>query len=556
MRTSFPLWSLAMALVALVSLPAGPCHPADAAAYVVGPGDTLDVRVTGAPDLPSATAIVRPDGAISFPHVGDIRVAGKKVPEVAAMLTEALLKRYRTIAVTVSVTQFRERTALVLGQVQKPGPIPLSGEALPLRQAILEAGGLGAEVTTLDARLYRPGQTPVPVDLRKVMNEGTTDTVLAVGDTLVVEARKPEEITLLGELQKPGIYPIPPGARLDTLLALGATPTERGDARRAMLVRSDGQATIIDVAYLLANPDSPANVPLAGARLFVVPPKAEIVVGGEVKTPGAYPAGSQTKLFDILTAAGGLTEKADGRTVTVVNREGTSLKVDAVQALAHPESAANVPVSDVSVIVVGQDTRRYEVGMLGEFGSPQEVEVRDSIPLAAALTKAGGLSEKADPRRVQILRSDGTQEVVDVTALLGRRDPTAPAPAVAGIALRPGDLVIASRRYAEVLVLGAVGSPGPYEFKEGDRVIDVIGRAGGFAEKAVKKRTTILRRQGDVVQVISLDMKAAMRGSETLLVSNLQDHDIILVPKGALPVWTQLAAALFGIEAVRQVFLR
>jgi len=548
-------WALFPAIAAL-ALACACCLAAENAAYVIGPGDVLDVRIAGAPDLPSVSITVRPDGAISFPHVGEVRVGGKTVRQVGEMLTEALLKRYRQVDVAVNLTQFRARNVFVLGQVKTPGAVPLEGESVNVTQAILAAGGLTAEIGDLDARLYRPGQAPASVDLGKVMGGAAGDTTLAAGDALLIEARKPHEITLLGEVQKPGVCPLPRDARLDTLLALGGTPTPTGDGRRAILVRDDGQTTVVDVTHLLANPDSPANVPLTGIRLFVVPPKAEIVVGGEVRTPGTYPAGSQSRLFDILTAAGGLTEKADRQKVTVVNRDGALVPVDAEQALAHPESAANIPVADVSLIMVGEDTRRYEVGVFGEVGDPQNVPVKETLPLAAALAQAGGLAEKADARRVQVLRGDGTQETVDVTALLGRRDPTAPAPDVAGVLLRPGDLVIVNRRYAEVLLLGAVAKQGALDYEEGDTVIEVIARAGGFSEKAAKQHAAILRRDGDKVQVIEADLRAALAGSEVLLQHPVQDGDIIYVPDRPKPAWKNIVQFLLGIGSFYRIVLR
>jgi len=554
MKTSLIPWRPLVALTLLV-LAGRTALPADTAAYVIGPGDALDVRIAGAPDLPSVAVTVRPDGAVSVPYIGELQVGGKTVAQVVELLTEALLKRYRHVNVTVNLTQFRARNVFVLGQVRSPGAAPLEGEAVNLTQAILKTGGLVGELDMLEAKLYRQGQPPVVVDLEKAMT-GASDVTLAAGDTLLIEARKPDEITLLGEVQKPGVYPLPREARLDAILALGGTPTEAGDGRRAILVRDDGQTTIVDVTHLLTNPDSPANVPLTGIRLFVIPPKAEIVVGGEVKTPGTYPAGSQTKLFDILTAAGGLTEKADRQKVSVINRDGALVQVDAEQALAHPESEANIPVADVSLIMVGEDTRRYEVGVFGEVANPQNVPVKETLPLAAALTQAGGLSEKADARKVQILRGDGTQEIVDVTVLLGRRDATSPAPEVANVLLRPGDLVIASRRYAEVLLLGAVAKQGALDFEEGDTVIKVIGRSGGFGEKAAKRHTAILRRDGDKVQVIVADMKAALAGSEVLLQYPVQDGDIIYVPDRPQSPWRNIVDVLWVTREIQWLVAR
>ncbi len=70
--------------------------------YLVGPGDTLEVVVLGETDL-SRTVIVRPDGKISLPLIGDVPVAGQTPPQVAEVVA-ALLRTYlRKPVVTVTV---------------------------------------------------------------------------------------------------------------------------------------------------------------------------------------------------------------------------------------------------------------------------------------------------------------------------------------------------------------------------------------------------------------------------------------------------------------------
>jgi polysaccharide biosynthesis/export protein len=536
----------------LAALIAGSVAGAQEAPYLIGPGDTLAITVTGAPELTGPVSVtVRPDGAISFPWVDELKAGGKTVVEVADALTTALGRRYAHVGVTVNVTTFHQRAVFVLGEVLKGGPVPVQGDTISTREAVAAAGGLTPEASESGARLYRAGRPVSSVDLSRAMAGEGEGASLQVGDILVVEKR--DQITVLGEVTTRGIHSLPPDARLSSLLALTGPVTERGDARRAILVRGDGQTTIVDLEYLMAHPESPINVPVAGYRTFVVPPKQDVLVAGEVKTPGARPAAAGTRLLEAVMGAGGLLDGADARHVTVIDRNNQSRVIDLEEVIAHPESEANLPVDDLALILVGKDRTRFEVAVLGEVALPKNVPAQESIPLAAALAGAGGLKPSADPHRVQIVRKDGTQQVVDAAALVGAT--AGGAPPEAAVMVGPGDLVIVARRYARVLVLGAVNEPGTYEFDEGDLPIDAVAKASGFAPKALKKETSVLRRAGDGVEVYSLNLKAGLRGSDELLRVPLKDRDIVYVPQGKVPVWAQLSSLFFGAEFIRRVLM-
>jgi polysaccharide export outer membrane protein len=76
----------------------------DSGVYKIQPGDVLEVSVWKEEAL-IRTVLVRPDGGISFPLVGDIRAAGESVERVSATITERLSKYIPDPVVTVSMQQ-------------------------------------------------------------------------------------------------------------------------------------------------------------------------------------------------------------------------------------------------------------------------------------------------------------------------------------------------------------------------------------------------------------------------------------------------------------------
>ncbi len=108
--------------------------------YRIGINDVLTVNVWHEPDL-SRNLIVRPDGKISLPLVGDVRAAGKTPPELEAELASDLAKYIKDPELTVIVDQIRSRMINVIGEVMHPGTYALT-QQMGVLDAIAEAGGL------------------------------------------------------------------------------------------------------------------------------------------------------------------------------------------------------------------------------------------------------------------------------------------------------------------------------------------------------------------------------------------------------------------------------
>ena len=107
--------------------------------YVVGPGDVLNVSVWRVQEL-NRDVVVRPDGKISFPLVGDIHVVGLTVKEIKKELTKRLEEYIPQVTVSVAVTQINSQKIYILGEVNRPGEYDMVGN-LDVLQALSMAGG-------------------------------------------------------------------------------------------------------------------------------------------------------------------------------------------------------------------------------------------------------------------------------------------------------------------------------------------------------------------------------------------------------------------------------
>jgi polysaccharide biosynthesis/export protein len=116
-----------------------PDAPVDAG-YVIGEQDQLMITVWKEKEL-STGVVVRPDGKITVPLVGDVHVIGMTTLQLQALLTEKF-KPYITVPqVTVAVSQINSRKIYLIGQVAREGTFPLNSSTTIL-QVIAQAGGL------------------------------------------------------------------------------------------------------------------------------------------------------------------------------------------------------------------------------------------------------------------------------------------------------------------------------------------------------------------------------------------------------------------------------
>ncbi|MBM4043638.1 MAG: hypothetical protein FJ279_00840 [Planctomycetes bacterium] len=121
--------------------------------YTIGPSDVVEISVGDNPDM-DRRVIVRPDGHVALPLLGDILVAGLTPEALDKELTDRLAQFIKNAEVTVSVIAFNSKRVLVIGRVMRQGPVPYTG-ANTLLNAIAEAGNATPEAATDRVRLVR-----------------------------------------------------------------------------------------------------------------------------------------------------------------------------------------------------------------------------------------------------------------------------------------------------------------------------------------------------------------------------------------------------------------
>jgi polysaccharide export outer membrane protein len=109
--------------------------------FVIGDSDVLNINVWKEPEI-SQSVVVRPDGKISLPLIGEVLVSGLTPLQAQTLLANKLQSILTNPQVTVTVTEIRSRVAFITGEVGKSGAYPLLVPTTVL-QLITNAGGLG-----------------------------------------------------------------------------------------------------------------------------------------------------------------------------------------------------------------------------------------------------------------------------------------------------------------------------------------------------------------------------------------------------------------------------
>ena len=171
---------------------ATPAHPAAPASakdtYIIGGSDVLAITVWKQPTL-SGSLLVRPDGMVSLPLIGDVQAAGLTPPQLAHEVTGRLWKYIQDPNVSVVVAAIHSKMIYMIGEVSKTGPVEMTPD-MTLLEAISSAGGLTEFANKKKMYLLRDvggKRQKIRLHYKEALaGNQTYDLPLEPGDTIVV----------------------------------------------------------------------------------------------------------------------------------------------------------------------------------------------------------------------------------------------------------------------------------------------------------------------------------------------------------------------------------
>lgn len=125
--------------------------------YLIGPEDVLNIKVWREPDF-TGQQVVRPDGNITLPLIGEIHAGGLTPVQLSDKLHESLSKLINNPDVSVGVAQVNSKKYYIDGEVFRPGEYKLITPTTIL-EALSQSGGFRDFANTKKIRILRGAQT-------------------------------------------------------------------------------------------------------------------------------------------------------------------------------------------------------------------------------------------------------------------------------------------------------------------------------------------------------------------------------------------------------------
>lgn len=447
-------------------------QPATAAvppSYLVRPGDTLVISLTGSMEG-SVRRKVDNNGRIFLDGVGAIRVAGVRHSDLRDTLAAAIGTQYRGFTVSVALDSLRGIRVYVTGFANNPGAFSVSSLST-MANALFQAGGPNSGGSFRSIKLYRNGREVGDFDLYELLRGGNRirDLALENEDVLFVPSAGPQ-VAVIGSVAEEAIYEALPGESVEQMLLTSGGPNTLGENNRIILYRHDNDRPgprELSRSEASRTPVQAGDIiQLLSSGSLIQPLERQSVlvrIEGEVQRPGIYYVAPNTRLESIVEQAGGTTSRAfiygsklTRQSVKQQQREGYR---DAVQQLELNLAAAPI-VNDTSVSASDRQAQ-----------------------LAGARAVLDRLKQTEPDGRVVLPIS------FEDTALPG------------AMVMEDGDVLFVPARPTTVGVFGAVYRPASFMLggARKAKVKDYIDLAGGTLRSADRGQIVVVRANGEVL---------------------------------------------------------
>lgn len=235
--------------------------------YLIGKGDVLEVNVWGVPEM-SRSVIVRPDGKITLPAVGDV-LADRKAPmELSQVVAEKMKDYIRQPIVTVSVEAIHNnRVYITGGGVSRVFEMSRETTLLKLLSEIGDLGG-----TDLRRAYLSRGGEKISTDIYALYYDGDTsqDILLEAEDILFIPSSRLNLVYVLGAVTNPQNLHYYEGMKvMDAILAAGGF-TEFAKENTVVVIHKDKTREKIDLEQVTKGKNISANITLKPGDYVVV----------------------------------------------------------------------------------------------------------------------------------------------------------------------------------------------------------------------------------------------------------------------------------------------
>lgn len=183
-------------------------------AYEIGPSDVLFITVWNHPELTVPGSqfngsdtngrIVKPDGSLFYPYIGNIQASGKTTEALRVEISEKLAKYIESPQVDVGILRYFSQRITLSGAFMHSQAVPISDKPITLLEA-MGIGQIDSKMADLsNVRLTRDGKTYL-LDVYQLVREPSAiyQLYLHNGDSIHVPFNDENKVFIMGEVKRP-----------------------------------------------------------------------------------------------------------------------------------------------------------------------------------------------------------------------------------------------------------------------------------------------------------------------------------------------------------------
>ncbi len=515
--------------------------------YLLGPGDEIIITVWGETKLNHQLSINR-EGNIIVPDVGPVSASGVTLAELKQRLLRRMSSIYSGLDsrygasntfLDVSLGKLRTIQVFVLGEVENPGGFAISSFGTAFN-ALYLAGGPTVNGTMREVQVMRKGEKLVTLDIYDYVLRGdnSRDHRLQDGDIVFVPPAG-KRVAITGAILRPAIYEVRTKETLGDLISLCGGLRFDAYFNRVHIQRiipfedrakHDKDLLEIDVRFTSIQELHNSKYSLADGDVVSVYkigmfPQNRVSITGNVNKPGNFELRPGMTIRDLIFEADSLQRNTFAergtlfRTLPNFRKELRSFNP---RLAIEGDDRHNLALMNEDSLVVYSESQffpQHTVTVSGAVRNPGTFMRAENMSLADLIVLAGGLREGASFNGWEISRIDTTKlgvyskvHKVDVSSDYWHADNGQK------FLLQDFDFVSVpfDPRFTQnklLQITGYVMNPGVFAIRnEGERLSQVVRRAGGLRPGAYLEGSRIVRRQNQV-GVIPIDFKVALSDS-------------------------------------------
>jgi polysaccharide export outer membrane protein len=250
--------------------------------YRLGEGDHVTVQVWNRPEL-SGKHVVGPDGQVTIPLVGPMKIAAMTREEAAGGIKGKLGRYYTQPIVNLGVDQYQGNRVTVLGRVLTPGILQFDTPPV-LLDVLARAGSLPVldkQATLTRCAIFRGREKIIWVDLKSLLNRGDLayNIRLKPNDLVYVPDSSDTMVYVMGSVVRPGAYRLTPDMSFLDALAQAGGPNDDADGTAISVYRPGRGAVQTFPFESLLTADRRVNFALEEGDIVYVPKRGLAEVG-------------------------------------------------------------------------------------------------------------------------------------------------------------------------------------------------------------------------------------------------------------------------------------